>query len=177
MCGGAAGVIGDGDGEGIGAVEIGVWCVGPDAGFGVDGRGTVAWRVSGFDGEIRAIGKAFCVCCGEGACDSRGIFCASARGIAGDDGWIINGVDGQADGLCGGATGVIGDGDGELIAAVEIGVGCVGPDAGFGVDGSGAVAWSVAGFDGEVGAIGKACLLYTSPRPRDRTRSRMPSSA
>ena len=25
--------------------------------------------------------------------------------------------------------------------------------------------------------IGKACLLYTSPSPRDRTRSRMPSSA
>src|SRR5664280_1845020 len=26
-------------------------------------------------------------------------------------------------------------------------------------------------------AIGKGCLLYTSPSPRDRTRSRMPSSA
>ena len=25
--------------------------------------------------------------------------------------------------------------------------------------------------------IAKACLLYTSPSPRDRTRSRMPSSA
>ena len=28
-----------------------------------------------------------------------------------------------------------------------------------------------------VGAIVKSCLLYTSPSPRDRTRSRMPSSA
>ena len=27
------------------------------------------------------------------------------------------------------------------------------------------------------GGRGKACLLYTSPSPRDRTRSRMPSSA
>ena len=27
------------------------------------------------------------------------------------------------------------------------------------------------------GARGNACLLYTSPSPRDRTRSRMPSSA
>ena len=27
------------------------------------------------------------------------------------------------------------------------------------------------------GAVMKACLLYTSPSPRDRTRSRMPSSA
>ena len=33
---------------------------------------------------------------------------------------------------------------------------------------------------GQVGRFtwkGKACLLYTSPSPRDRTRSRMPSSA
>ena len=29
----------------------------------------------------------------------------------------------------------------------------------------------------EVGELFKACLLYTSPSPRDRTRSRMPSSA
>src|SRR5665811_838572 len=28
-----------------------------------------------------------------------------------------------------------------------------------------------------VGALQKTCLLYTSPSPRDRTRSRMPSSA
>ena len=32
-------------------------------------------------------------------------------------------------------------------------------------------------FDGELPAIMNACLLYTSPSPRDRTRSRMPSSA
>ena len=31
---------------------------------------------------------------------------------------------------------------------------------------------------GEIGiAVARACLLYTSPSPRDRTRSRMPSSA
>ena len=30
---------------------------------------------------------------------------------------------------------------------------------------------------GYVGSITEACLLYTSPSPRDRTRSRMPSSA
>ena len=29
----------------------------------------------------------------------------------------------------------------------------------------------------QYGAKGKGCLLYTSPSPRDRTRSRMPSSA
>ena len=30
---------------------------------------------------------------------------------------------------------------------------------------------------GQTVAEDKACLLYTSPSPRDRTRSRMPSSA
>ena len=35
------------------------------------------------------------------------------------------------------------------------------------------------GVTGVVGpnGCGKSCLLYTSPSPRDRTRSRMPSSA
>ena len=30
---------------------------------------------------------------------------------------------------------------------------------------------------GVIEAVGEDCLLYTSPSPRDRTRSRMPSSA
>ena len=33
----------------------------------------------------------------------------------------------------------------------------------------------VPGKDGDLGIL--PCLLYTSPSPRDRTRSRMPSSA
>ena len=46
----------------------------------------------------------------------------------------------------------------------------------------GSVANSIVGLSqlgNEVGFIGKVndCLLYTSPSPRDRTRSRMPSSA
>ena len=32
-------------------------------------------------------------------------------------------------------------------------------------------------MDNAVGDLTKICLLYTSPSPRDRTRSRMPSSA
>ena len=32
-------------------------------------------------------------------------------------------------------------------------------------------------LDHAVGDMTKICLLYTSPSPRDRTRSRMPSSA
>ena len=31
--------------------------------------------------------------------------------------------------------------------------------------------------DGLQGVLGKGCLLYTSPSPRDRSLSRMPSSA
>ena len=33
------------------------------------------------------------------------------------------------------------------------------------------------GGEGTVDAMVRSCLLYTSPSPRDRTRSRMPSSA
>src|SRR5665811_482693 len=33
------------------------------------------------------------------------------------------------------------------------------------------------GAEGEAGETEQGCLLYTSPSPRDRTRSRMPSSA
>ena len=32
-------------------------------------------------------------------------------------------------------------------------------------------------FDSGSGKLANICLLYTSPSPRDRTRSRMPSSA
>ena len=42
------------------------------------------------------------------------------------------------------------------------------------VDASGA--WSVAQIEA-LFALPFSCLLYTSPSPRDRTRSRMPSSA
>ena len=39
--------------------------------------------------------------------------------------------------------------------------------------------WNTAGISGVYGFLNKfwSCLLYTSPSPRDRTRSRMPSSA
>ena len=40
------------------------------------------------------------------------------------------------------------------------------------------VAAKIADLEGGVGAmLTSSCLLYTSPSPRDRTRSRMPSSA
>ena len=35
----------------------------------------------------------------------------------------------------------------------------------------------IGGLQSVNGSMTKACLLYTSPSPRDRTRSRMPSSA
>ena len=43
-------------------------------------------------------------------------------------------------------------------------------------DGSAATGVTIETGEG-VGAIDWTCLLYTSPSPRDRTRSRMPSSA
>ena len=48
---------------------------------------------------------------------------------------------------------------------------------------TGRVAYAVLSFGGFLGmgeklfAVPWSCLLYTSPSPRDRTRSRMPSSA
>ena len=44
-----------------------------------------------------------------------------------------------------------------------------GTAAGYSTQGYGAAGYGAQGYD--------ACLLYTSPSPRDRTRSRMPSSA
>ena len=42
---------------------------------------------------------------------------------------------------------------------------------------SGAGTTETLGKLGAINALPGACLLYTSPSPRDRTRSRMPSSA
>ena len=39
------------------------------------------------------------------------------------------------------------------------------------------IAMVLDGLDGRVARLTGTCLLYTSPSPRDRTRSRMPSSA
>ena len=58
--------------------------------------------------------------------------------------------------------GVGGPGPGVLLASPSAGAQSGGPAEGF----------------GPFGAVRlQACLLYTSPSPRDRTRSRMPSSA
>ena len=53
----------------------------------------------------------------------------------------------------------------------------INPDFGFGLDTT--IAWDTPGStkQEQVSALGEGCLLYTSPSPRDRTRSRMPSSA
>ena len=51
-------VIGDGDDEGIVAVEVGVGRVGPFTGGSIDGGGAVGWIVTGCDGEVGGIGEA-----------------------------------------------------------------------------------------------------------------------
>ena len=48
-------VISDGDGEGIVAVEVGVWCVSPGACFRIDGGRTVVGPSD--DGEVSGIGE------------------------------------------------------------------------------------------------------------------------
>ena len=45
------------------------------------------------------------------------------------------------------------------------------------VNGSGTIAILDSFNTASISDIGTGCLLYTSPSPRDRTRSRMPSSA
>ena len=48
----------------------------------------------------------------------------------------------------------------------------------MGVANERSIAWGIAKKLSENGAdLAFTCLLYTSPSPRDRTRSRMPSSA
>ena len=61
----------------------------------------------------------------------------------------------------------------------EVTQGCTGGDGGGSilVGPLGLAVGGVDGVDAFLGLKGDDCLLYTSPSPRDRTRSRMPSSA
>ena len=67
-------VIGDGDDEGIRAVEVGVGFVGPDAGGGMDGGSAVGG--GGADGVVGGGCTVFAVAECEGACDGGIAFCA-----------------------------------------------------------------------------------------------------
>ena len=51
------------------------------------------------------------------------------------------------------------------------------PSATFFVRASGTSMINAKIFDGSILLVDRACLLYTSPSPRDRQKSRMPSSA
>ena len=137
LCGGATEVIGDGDGERIGAIEIGVGCVGPGTGGSINRGGAIAGGVSGLDRKDGSVGEALCVCCRESACDGGGVFCAAAAGVTGDgagDTGSINqaevafgpGIVGEGNlieisaAACG-RRGDIGDGDWQLQAADRTG--------------------------------------------------------
>ena len=67
-------VIGDGDDEGIRAVEVGVGFVGPGTGGGMDGG--IAVGGSGADGVVGSSRAVFGVAECEGACDGGIAFCA-----------------------------------------------------------------------------------------------------
>ena len=113
--------------------------------------------------------------------------------LVGEDGFAAGcgeGADGaegaEADGAGGGVVGQQEDAAGAGPEAVERGVvvedgGGVWPEAAVpgAVDAAVDEVRGLAGVEEQGGAGGEfsVCLLYTSPSPRDRTRSRMPSSA
>ena len=67
----------------------------------------------------------------------------------------------------------------QAVCVREIGQGVIPNDVLTEVTGPGIVHTTIEQWNHfmDDGAIFKICLLYTSPSPRDRTRSRMPSSA
>ena len=111
--------------------------------------------------------------------------------LDGSDGFVINGIDGGD--LSGNSVSSAGDVNGDGVADMIIGAFAAAPNGGnsgesyvlFGggsVGGTGTLELSsLDGSDGFVinGIDGSdlSCLLYTSPSPRDRQKSRMPSSA
>ena len=65
-----------------------------------------------------------------------------------------------------------------VIGAVQIPLGIVGPIRVNGDYAKGDFYVPLATTEGAlIASVNRGCLLYTSPSPRDRTRSRMPSSA
>ena len=80
-------VEGDGDDEGIAAVEVGVGCVSPGACCCIDGSGSVGGIVG--DGEGGVVGEAFCV----GGIKITGdavVFLCVDGGVAGDGAGIVD---------------------------------------------------------------------------------------
>ena len=104
-------VVGDLNGEGIAAVEVGVGGVGPGAGGGVDGCGAVGG--SGADGEVGCGGAVCGVCECEGAGDGRVVLITGACGVTGEGAGVVDSIDGEADGLRFLVALVVGDLNGE----------------------------------------------------------------
>ena len=82
LCCRSAEVIGDGDGEGISAVEVGSWCVGPGTGGSIDGSGAIAGVCR--DSEIGVVGETLGIGGREGASDWITVFFTAATGVTGD---------------------------------------------------------------------------------------------
>ena len=68
-----------------------------------------------------------------------------------------------------------------LTTTLSVSSGTINVTAGPGVIGNGSASVTITGTAAQINAalagLSYTCLLYTSPSPRDRTRSRMPSSA
>ena len=82
-----------------------------------------------------------------------------------------------ADATGGTAGGTGGDAQGLGVSSMRVGSSSL-ADSGLNPSVSDVNRSSVAAANfGSIGTVGGACLLYTSPSPRDRQKSRMPSSA
>jgi len=134
-------VVGDLNGEGVIAVEVCIWCVGPSARGGIDGSGAVGGI--GADGEAGVCSAVSGIGEGERACDGGVVLITGLGGITIKGAGVIELVDGDTDGGCF-CDAAGGDGVGEGIRAVEVFVGCVFQGACIGIN----------DFNGAIGALG-----------------------
>ena len=147
-------VVGDGDCEGVGAVIIGFWGIGPVSVRRIDGCGSVGGR--GGDGEVGSVGQSVRI----GGVEVTGggfVFGQSHDQFAGHLGGIIDRGNGKVDRGVDGSTLVIGDGDLKGIGSEEVGVGGVGPVSVRRIDGCGSVCGS--GGNREIGTVGQTVRI------------------
>ena len=125
--GGAAIAVGDGVGEAVGAVEVGVRGIGEGA-VAVVHHGAVGPLREAGDGQAVAVEVAVV---GEqaGGADDQGRVLVGRRAVVRRHGGVVDRVDGHGDAGGGGAAIAVGDGVGEAVGAVEVGVRGIGEGA------------------------------------------------
>ena len=110
-------IISDGNTEGINSICVGIWVVSPSTTFFIEGEGTACRRRR--NREIGAIGEPIDIG-GVEVTGNTAILICRGSGITGKNRWIIDGIDGQVDGLRSGITIIIGDGYSKGITAIKV---------------------------------------------------------